>query len=404
MKKVSADQMIGGNAKVVRSINRSGILNIIRERQPIPRIGISKLTGLNKSTVSSIVNELLDQELIYEEPLNETNVGRRPIELRLKLGKHFIGAINIDSEITRFAVVDLDGSVLKRTWLNTEKSNPVKFIKTCAEQLLVIKKELRIRDLEGIGISIAGIVDTKDSNIVEAPNLDWKDVPIGAICRDCFPNHYEIKFENDAKASALAELWFGTGEIKTISDFVFVSVGMGIGTGIVVGRELLEGHNHAAGEFGHMTMFPRGEYCICGNYGCFEAYASDRATVQRYNRLVKNLPDHKPENFLKDVLVKVEEKDPAAIQAVNETGYYLGLGISNIVKALDPEAIVIGGRIIQAWDIIYPEIMKVVKSHVFFSIKPEIKILPSSLKIRPRLLGAATIALKEIFNDYKIIR
>jgi len=404
MKKLNADQVIGGNAKVVRSINRSGILNIIRERQPIPRMVISKLTGLNKSTVSSIVNELLDQELIYEEPLQERNVGRCPIELRLKLGKHFIGAINIDSALTRFAVVDLDGSVLKKSWLKTEKDNPAEFIKTCAEHLMMMKKELQIRDLKGIGISIAGIVDTKDSNIVEAPNLGWKDVPIGVICRDCFPDRYEIKFENDAKASALAELWFGTGEIKAISDFVFVSVGIGIGTGIVVDRELLEGHTHAAGEFGHMTMFPRGEYCACGNYGCFEAYASDRATVQRYNRLVKNLPDQKPEDLLKNVLVKVEEKDPAAIQAVRETGYYLGLGISNIIKALDPEAIVIGGRIIKAWDIIYPEIMKVVKSHVFFSIKPEVKMLPSSLKVRPRLLGAATVALKEIFDDYRIIR
>ena len=398
---VRSDQIIGGNARLVRSINRSGILNIIREQQPISRIAISKITGLNKSTVSSIVNELLDQELIYEELVHDKNIGRNPIQLKLRLGKHYVGAINIDSTLSRLAIVDIDGSVVKKNTIKTDTEHPCEFVKQCAKQLTILQKGLAMAKFEGIGVSVAGIVDSKRKYLINAPNLGWKDFDIGQVCCECFDNNITINFENDAKSSALAELWFGTGEIKNIFDFVFVSVGIGIGTGIVVGKKLLDGYTHAAGEFGHLILFPEGEYCACGNQGCFEAYASDRASVRRYNRMHKYGP---PETLIENIIIKAKGGDDIAIQSLQETGKYLGLGIAEIIKAIDPEAIVIGGKIISAWDAVYPEIMKVVKEQVLYNIEHQIKILPSSLKVRPRLLGAATLALKEIFSDYKIVR
>ena len=259
----------------------------------------------------------------------------------------------------------------------------------------------RVDELAGIGFSIAGIVDPDNELVINAPNIGWNNFRIGQISRKIFDDVENLQFENDAKSSALAELWFGNGPVNDISDFVFLTVGIGIGTGIVVGKNLLDGYMHAAGEFGHMTMFPNGEYCACGNYGCFEAYASDRATVKRFQRLCKN--DGCVEHIT-EVIDKALGGDILARQALEETGNYLGLGIANIIKAVDPEAVVIGGHIVRAWDIISPEIQTVVKEHILFDIKREVKILPTSLKIRPRLLGAATLALKEIFRDYRITR
>jgi predicted NBD/HSP70 family sugar kinase len=399
--KLDANQVIGGNAKVVRSINRSGILNIIRELQPISRIAISKITGLNKSTVSSIVSELFSEGLIYEEMVQDQNVGRNPLHLRLKLGTNYVGAINLDSVVSRVAIVDIDGSILDKDKIDTQQENPENFIKDCVDLLMALKIKNGIERFNGIGISVAGIVDISRQVIVNAPNIGWKEFYVGDLVRSQVGDELIIKYENDAKSSALAELWFGTGEIKNISDFVFVSVGIGIGTGIVVGKRLLDGHSHAAGEFGHMTMFPQGEYCACGNYGCFEAYASDRATVRRYKRLHKNSDQN---ILLKDVIAFARNEDAAAVQALKETGYYLGLGVANIIKSVDPEAVVLGGRITQVWDLIYPEILRAVEQHSLINYKREIKILPSSLTVRPRLLGAATIALKEFFSDYKIVR
>ncbi len=399
--KLDTDEIIGGNAKLVRNINRSGILNIIRERQPISRIAISKLTGLNKSTVSSIVNELLEQDLIYEEMVQDQNVGRNPILLHLKLGRNFVGAINLDSAKSRVAIIDIDGSLLALQELETQTENQTKFIEKCARELMRMKREHGVENLAGIGFSVAGIVDPDNELVINAPNIGWKNFEIGTVSRKIFENVDNLQFENDAKASALAELWFGEGAITDISDFVFLTVGIGIGTGIVVEKRLLGGYMHAAGEFGHMTMFPNGEYCSCGNYGCFEAYASDRASVKRFQRLCKNKDGV---NHITQVIDKALNSDPYARQTLEETGNYLGLGIANILKAVDPEAVVIGGHIVKAWDIIFPEIQQVVKEHIFFDIKREIKILPTSLKLRPRLLGAATLALKELFRDYRITR
>jgi predicted NBD/HSP70 family sugar kinase len=399
--KLDTSQVIGGNAKVVRSINRSGILNIIRERQPISRIEISKITGLNKSTVSSIVNELFEENLIYEEMVQDQNVGRNPLQLRLKLGTHYVGALNLDSAVSRVAVVDIDGTILDKDKLDTRSENPEIFIKDCIDLLMSLIMKNKIENFIGIGVSVAGIVNVSRDVIVNAPNIGWKEFAVGNLVRKLVRNDKIIKFVNDAKSSALAELWFGTGEIKDIDDFVFVSVGIGIGTGIVVGKNLLDGHSYAAGEFGHMTMFTKGEYCACGNYGCLEAYASDRATVRRYNRLRK---ENDKKILLKDVIECARQGDAMAIQAIKETGYYLGLGISNIIKSVDPEAVVLGGRITQMWDIIYPEIIRAVDQHALFDYKREIKILCSSLSVRPRLLGAATVVLKEFFNDYKIVK
>jgi len=392
---------IGGNAKVVRSINRSMILNIIRSKQPISRIKIARITHLNKSTVSSIVADLLDEELIIEQKTSDPNVGRNPLDLSLKLGKYFIGAIAIDAALTRFAVTDIDGSVLGTSSIDSEPDNPEVFLKQCCKQLDILCKKHNLKKLEGLGVSIAGIVDSKNLIVNFAPNLGWVGFNIGKVIKRLWPKVKILAVGNDAKCSALAELWFGSYKVN-LSNFVFLQVGPGIGSGIVVENKILDGEFHAAGEVGHMTLYEGGEPCICGNNGCWEKYASDRATVKRY--LVKKNGSIKHSSNLKidDIIKEANDKDQIAGEVLKQTGYFLGLGISNIIKIIDPQVIIIGGRIIQGWDIIYPEIDQVVKKMTFYGKRKTISILPSSLPVRPRLLGAATLAIKVVFQDYKI--
>jgi len=395
--------VLSGNSKILRSINRTIILNIIRERQPISRANIAKITGLNKSTISSIVAELLNEDLIYEEIFIDNGVGRNPYNLYLKLGKHYVGAINIDSSITRFAIADIDGSIKGESSILTENIDKYKFMEKCINELLKLSSELGINNLKGIGITIAGIVDSENLIVKFAPNLGWEDFNIGEIIKKLTPEVDIIAVGNDAKASALAELWFGTHNIN-LSNFVFLSIGPGIGSGVILDNKLLKGGNEASGEFGHMTLIEGGNLCVCGNYGCWEAYASDRATVQRYLIRKKMNALENIDFAIDNILSLAENEDEIAIETLKQTGYYLGLGISNIIKALDPQAIIIGGRITKAWNLIYPEIMNVIKQRAFFNKKNEhLIILPTSLKVRPRLLGAATLAIKELFDGYKII-
>ena len=393
-------EIISVNSKIVRSLNRAMILNLIRENQPISRVTIARISGLNKSTVSSIVNDLLKEELIYEQVSDDQGIGRTPINLYLRLGRYYAGAINIDTSSTRFAIADMDGSIVGTTSTSTNPADPEKFIEFCIDKVKELASNHGIKKLEALGVSVAGIVDSRQLRINFAPNLGWEKFDIGDVIKKKCPEIPNIAVDNDAKSSALAELWFGKHDVD-LSNFVFLSIGPGIGSGIVVENKLLEGESHASGEFGHMTLFGDGEECVCGNTGCWEAYASERAAVKRYIKKTNRQQNDALEVIFQDIIDLALEKDEIALEIIRETGKYLGYGISNIIRSIDPHAIILGGKIIRLWDVIYPEIMQIVEEKAFWG-NNKVNILPTSLKIRPRLLGAATLAIKTIFDDYKI--
>lgn len=394
--------LIGGNLKVVRNVNRALILNLIRERQPISRVQIARLTGLNKSTVSSLVYDLIGDNLISEHEAADNNVGRNPIQLSIRNDGNFVGAINIDSEKTSLAIFDIDGRLQDSFSKNTEPENPEGFVKSCILELFRWCRRMGIGNLKGIGVSIAGIVDPEKSRVIASPNLGWDDFDVGQVIADASPRDIFISVDNDSRSSALAELWFGTHQ-NDLSNFVFVSVGPGIGTGIVANKDLLPGAFYASGEFGHMTLFEGGQLCSCGNYGCWEAYASEMATIAHYATLLRLNHAQAAQITFQDLAENSRAGEPQALKALTEMGHFLGLGIANILRALDPQAIVIGGRVTQLWDLVYPEIAKTVSQRSFFGIRHQVEIRPTSLEVPPRLLGAATLAIKEIFDDYKIM-
>ena len=319
----------------------------------------------------------------------------------MKLGKYFIGAISIDAALTRFAITDIDGSVLETSSIESQPREPEKFLKQCLKELNSLSDRLNIKNLEGLGISIAGIVDSKNLIVYFAPNLGWENFNIGNIVKKLWPDINILAVGNDAKCSALAELWFGTHKLD-LSNFVFLQVGPGIGSGIVVEKKLLDGEFHASGEFGHMVLYEGGEPCLCGNNGCWEMYASDRATIKRYINLKGDSLTSTENITIDEVIEAAKNKDSIANDVLKQTGYYLGLGIASVLKIIDPHVIIVGGGIVRAWDIIYPEINKIIKERAFYGKKKSISILPTTLQIRPRLLGAATLAISDIFNDYKI--
>jgi len=401
MKRSETSQPIMGNSKVVRNINRAVILNIIREKQPISRVQIARITGLNKSTVSSIVPELIDEGLVYEAVEQDKNVGRNPLNLRLKLDEHFVGGISIESEITRMAIADIDGSLKLTSSLKTETEKPGQFIARCIEELISLRNKLGIKHLKGIGVCVPGIVDQVTLQVSFAPRLGWEDFEIGQLVMELCPNEGVFVVDNDVNSSAFAELWFGEHDMD-LPNFVYLFVGNGIGTGIILDKKLMRGAHNASGEFGHMTLFEGGELCSCGNYGCWEAYASNLAIIKRYNTRKWSNPAAASGVTLKSIISLAKQGEPEAREVLLQAGHYIGLGISNIIKAVDPGIIIIGGEISSAFDIIYPDIMQTINRRAFFERKRHIRIFPTSLRDDPRLLGAATLAIQELFSDVKI--
>ena len=282
---IETKNLISGNQKVVRRVNRASILNSIREKQPISRAELSKLCDLNRSTVSSIVNDLLDESLIYEAFDGESTGGRKPVLLRLNKRDHFIGAIDIDPDISFVAIGDLNANFLAKRAVDTAENGPEDLIHKCVIELRKLKRELNCSKLNGIGISIPGIVAAQNGMVIIAPDLNWENVRITEIIENMTSEFSDtIVIETEANSSALAEQWFGTS-LKNESNLVFVSEG--IGTGLILERKLIQGSSDFAGQFGHMTINVDGELCVCGNKGCWELYASNAATVQRYHNYRK---------------------------------------------------------------------------------------------------------------------
>ncbi|MCA9731673.1 ROK family protein [candidate division KSB1 bacterium] len=394
-------KIISGNSRVVRNINRSVILNIIRQKQPISRVKIARLTNLNKSTVSTIVTRLLEEKLLCEEQIVDKNVGRNPYHLTINAKAHFVGGLYIDSRKTQISIFDIAGHQIGSAAIKTESGLGEKFIALCIDKLNELQHEHSIAHLKGIGVSVAGIVDPVNATVLHAPSLGWDNFAIGEIIKRLFPSMENIKVENGGKASALAELWFGNQQTD-LKDFVFLSVSSGLGTGIVIDQKLVDGVHYSAGEFGHLTLFEGGESCSCGNRGCWEAYASDKSTVQRYMLKTGKMDNGASPIAMQDIIHFARNGEEAAIQILEEKGHYLGLGIAGIVKVIDPQKIIVGGKVTQVWDLIYPHIDKVVKRKSFLGQFREIIIEPSTLTLQPRLLGAATLAIKEIFSDFRI--
>lgn len=407
MLKINTDNLVSGNHKIVRNANSANLLNLIRENQPISRAALSKSSKLNKSTVSSIVADLLKEKLIRETTVGRSTGGRKPILLSLNKSEYLIGAIDFDPAYSHIAIGDIEANILKKKTIKTKAKQPKAFVQRCLRELLDMKDTLNYSNLKKVGISIPGIVDTKKGVVVIAPDLKWENLSIRKIVKEFDPKGTirSVIIENEANSSALAEQWFGQDEVKNKSNIVFISEG--IGTGIILNKKLIQGSYHAAGQFGHMTIDANGKECICGNHGCWEDYASNVATVKRFFNVEEF--DGNANDELPKIIDLAQNGDEIAINTLHETGRYLGIGISNIIKAVDPDVVIMGGLITNAWNIIHPVIMseienRVFKSIVFSNTKKKVQIVSTSLKERSSLKGAFTLAIREIFSGYKITR
>ncbi len=396
------DQIISANSKVVRNINRGNILHCIRERQPISRADIARVTRLNKTTVSSIVAGLVKDNLLTETVQHNANVGRNPISLQLRKGVNLYGAVSIDSATTRVAVVDVDGTIRETDKIPTRLGSPKEFLEESIVRLVQLRAKAGMPQFKGVGVSVAGIVDPAQRQVVFAPNLGWYNFSVSEILDHHFPDACVTAVENDANASALAEMWFGKQPMP-LSNFIFLSVGRGIGAGIVIDRRILSGESYFAGEFGHMVLVEGGEQCACGNHGCWEAYASDQATVRRY-RMARRLDAAHEALTIDDVIAAARAGEPEAVQELKSTGYWLGVGIANMVKAVDPAIIIVGGHLTRVWDLIAADVVSSAHRRSFTGDGRGPAIVATSLVRRPSLLGAAAIAMSKSFGEVRVTR
>ncbi|WP_077309429.1 ROK family transcriptional regulator [Terribacillus halophilus] len=329
------------NQHVVKKGNKSLVLQTIQEYTPISRADIANKTGLNKGTVSSQVSELLAEDLILESGPGVSSGGRRPVML---LFNHLAGySIGVDIGVNYILgiLTDLQGKITneKISHFSELTYEEIQIQLNMIIDSLLLSMPPSSYGLVGIGVGVPGTVSTK-GEILLAPNLNWRNKDLKRSLEEKYD--VPVLIENEANAGAYGEKKFGAGQSS--ENLIYISVGIGIGVGLILNGVLYKGHSGFSGELGHMTIEVDGLLCRCGNQGCWELYASEKALVNSAAENGIRAEEGKKPSL--EMLNKLAEGgDPVAINIFRNIGDYLGIGINNIINIFNPEQIIVGNRL-----------------------------------------------------------
>ena len=375
----------------IRDINKQIVLNYVRVRAPISRAEIARETSLQRSTVSSIIDDLQREGLIEETGPGVSTGGRKPTLLKLKSGTPVAIGVDVTPTETTISLADLSANMLSQVRFPTSPDIEYMDMQIMSNigKLVEAYPENRLE----VGLSIPGIADAERGQILFVPYFRWTNWNIGEQISEKFGLHVVI--DNDANAVALAELWFGAREIRSIRNFIFVLVAEGIGTGIVIDGQVYRGQHGAAGEFGHMYVAGNATTaCSCGRFDCWEAHASEKAIVNRYRDSVGSTNGRSSD--IAHVISLAQNGEQKAVEVLKESAKFLGIGISNLLIGFSPQAVVIGGKLASAWDLISDEIHILSERSVRHELSRAI-IVPSSLGDEPTILGSVSLVLAGVF-------
>ena len=397
MRKIDTRDFRRATRSTSRQVNRQILLNLVREHQPISRADLARRMTLGRGVVTTLVKQLLNEGALYEGALADLPRGRRPTMLYVETRDRLVVAIDVRFSRIDVLLSDFGGKQIALERFGT-RFDPEQLLDELA---IRVRRLLRTHAAEGrcegIGMVIPGMVDRHSGRVLNAPQLGWRDVQVrsGLAERTGLPVHVE----NAPAACALAHIWLGPSGVR---DFVYVSVSDGVGTGVVVNGEVVRGHGHTAGEFGHIPISADGPRCLCGSQGCLEAHTSNLATVARY--LGHELSPAIARELLQrsgvtvdDVIGRAGGGDERARDALAETGRYLGIGLSTIVQALNPAQIFVGGEITGAWDLVEPALRAEIARRALTRRAAETPLVPEPAGSFPRLRGAIALVAAPVY-------
>lgn len=387
--------------KTIATPNDCLVLNTIRHQGPISRADIAKATNLTAPAITYITNKLLDSGIVTEHTIGQSSGGRRPILLAINPDTLNVLVIHISSNRLRGYLVDGELNVISEKEYSVQKMAKDDILELMLSTILDLEKDAKT-DILGIGVVVHGPVQSKEGISLFAPNLGWRNVPIKYIVEEKIGLPTFV--ENDVRAMAIGEFYFGSA--SDIENMVFLKVGYGIGSAIFIDGKLYRGCGDSAGEIGHTTIDVGGPLCSCGNYGCLEAVASENALVKSMIKSIKegrssmvqemaggNLEDITPEMIYE----AAEKNDNLAGRFLRQTARYLGIGIANAINTFNPELLVIGGGIVKAKSSIEKTMLDTVKDRCLENSFNQCKIEFSQMGEIATIKGAADVVMTAIF-------
>jgi predicted NBD/HSP70 family sugar kinase len=386
-----------GNRDLIRAINRSTILNAIKTHGAIPRAEIARITGLSPATLTGITAELIQDDLVFEKESGDSSGGRRPIMLAINPRGGFVVGIKLMEDHAVGALTDLEATLLcKQSYTFNDRSPAAvaKVLGALVSELLSLA-DVPAQKLIGIGIGLAGIIDSGQGLVRISPFFGWQDVPL----RELIQSHVDVPvyLDNDVNTLAFAEKWFGAG--RGLNDFLVVTFGRGIGLGIVVNSQFYHGARGGAGELGHTVVQPGGKLCACGKHGCLEMYASEPAMLQQAEEAFQEGKLSRLPQSPDELVALAFAGEPAAQAILARAGQLLGQSIANLENILNPQRIIITGEGVRAGSWLFEPMRVAIEEHTMPGLRQADSVIIEPLGDDAWARGAASLVLHELFES-----
>ncbi|HVO42155.1 MAG TPA: ROK family transcriptional regulator [Aggregatilineales bacterium] len=387
----------------MRAINRNLVLTLIHAQGPLSRTDIARESGLGNATVSQIAGELVSGGLVEEIGEGESTGGRRPLLLRLNPQAGYVVGVKMMEGAFICAITDLQAEVIARAVYPTHVNHSLEVVQdrlNQAVQELIRQSAIDPQRLIGIGIGLAGIIRAHEGIVSYSPYFDWHEVDLAGPIAERFG--LPVYLENDVNTLTIAEQWFGHG--RGVDHFAVVTVGRGIGSGMVINGQFCR---DAAGEIGHVTLVLNGPRCDCGKRGCLEAVASDPAVIQRISEELargrKSVLAHDfegaQEMTLETVIRAAEANDALAVETLEQAGTFLGIGIANLINVFSPPLVIVSGEGLRAGKFRLDAMHAALEEHVFNGLRDRVRIVTAQIEDTTWARGAASLVLEEIFKS-----
>ena len=386
-----------GNRDLIRAINRSTVLNTIKISGPISRVAISRKTGLSAATITGITSELIKSGLIFEKEEGDSRGGRRPILLAINPQGGYVVGIKLMEKHLVSAITDLEATIVAEQIEEHSVQSPDAATELLARVVdaLVEKIGISKQQLLGVGVGLAGIVNPREGILRYSPYFGWLDVPFVALLQSRL--QIPIYVDNDVNTLTLNEQLFGSGQ--GIENFLTVTVGRGIGLGIVVNGQLYRGGYGGGGEFGHTIVDPEGPACACGKRGCLETYVYNPALMRMAAQAITQGELPGGIESIDDLIACADEGNPKANEIFTQGGEKLGCGIANLINLFNPQQIILSGEGIRIGKYLFDPMKAAVVQNTIPRLVDDTVLLIDEWEDDAWARGAASLVLQELFKS-----
>ncbi|WP_308638256.1 ROK family protein [Paenibacillus silvisoli] len=380
----------GTNLEDVQEMNRSLVIRLMRRRSVCSRAELTQASGLNQSTITNIINELISWGIVVETGVIDGKKGRRSIGIKLNCEPYKIIGIRLARKSITVALYDLEGIEYRKQQIPIDMADgPANAFNRMKELIRDMIRSNSVGNVVAIGVVTPGPLFRDEGRIGLMTNFPgWEKINI----QDDLMKEFvlPVYIEHDAKAGALAHWWFGKSD-QDQGVMIYVAAGQGVGAGIVVDGKVFRGSLGMAGEIGHMSIDFKGPQCECGNRGCLELYCSTSALLKTLNKEYASL---------KTVWRELQEDDKSETkEAVKQAAWFLGFGLVNIINTFNPDRIILGDELAEAGTLLHDTVKSVINEYVLPDVSSKLTIELASDDMDTMLVGSAIVAIESMLEQ-----